>query len=375
MRILQKIRDEESIMKKYVKLALCGMAAAALVTGCGKKNAEETTAAPTESSTPSDSTEAAAAEKEDPGKLTKLGTYKGVEVKKNSTEVTPEELEKRIQGILDANPEYIEITDRPAQNGDIVNIDFVGMKDGEAFDGGTAEDFPLELGSNSFIDGFEEGLVGAEAGSELSLNLTFPEDYFNADLAGQEVVFDVTVNSIEEKKEAVLDENFVQRMSDFTTVDEFKADTLADMEQEKETMAENQLEYDAFMAALDNSEFELNEEAVEQQYEAQLNYYTSMVQMYGMTMDDYVAAFGMTMDDFQKELRTAAENALKQELLVDAVAEEEKLEVTDEDRQKVADQYGTDIQNMKDTYGEEALDRTALVYKVQALVKDNAVVK
>lgn len=362
-------------MKKYVKLALCGMAAAALVTGCGKKNAEETTAAPTESSTPSDSTEAAAAEKADPGKLTKLGTYKGVEVKKNSTEVTPEELEQRIQGILDTNPEYIEITDRPAQNGDIVNIDFVGMKDGEAFDGGTAEDFPLELGSNSFIDGFEEGLVGAEAGSELSLNLTFPEDYFNADLAGQEVVFDVTVNSIEEKKEAVLDENFVQRMSDFTTVDEFKADTLADMEQEKETMAENQLEYDAFMAALDNSEFELNEEAVEQQYEAQLNYYTSMVQMYGMTMDDYVAAFGMTMDDFQKELRTAAENALKQELLVDAVAEEEKLEVTDEDRQKVADQYGTDIQNMKDTYGEEALDRTALVYKVQALVKDNAVVK
>ena len=184
--------------------------------------------------------------------------------------------------------------------------------------------------------------------------MTFPEDYFNADLAGQEVVFDVTVNSIEEKKEAVLDENFVQRMSDFTTVDEFKADT---------------------MAALDNSEFELNEEAVEQQYEAQLNYYTSMVQMYGMTMDDYVAVFGMTMDDFQKELRTAAENALKQELLVDAVAEEEKLEVTDEDRQKVADQYGTDIQNMKDTYGEEALDRTALVYKVQALVKDNAVVK
>lgn len=180
------------------------------------------------------------------------------------------------------------------------------MKDGEAFDGGTAEDFPLELGSNSFIDGFEEGLVGAEAGSELSLNLTFPEDYFNADLAGQEVVFDVTVNSIEEKKEAVLDENFVQRMSDFTTVDEFKADTLADMEQEKETMAENQLEYDAFWAALDNSEFELNEEAVEQQYEAQMDYYTSMVQMYGMTMDDYVAAFGMTMDDFQKELRTAA---------------------------------------------------------------------
>lgn len=201
MRMLQKIRDEESIMKKYVKLALCGMAAAALVTGCREKECGRDNSRTDRSSTPSDSTEAAA-EKADPGKLTKLGTYKGVEVKKNSTEVTPEELEQRIQGILDANPEYIEITDRPAQNGDIVNIDFVGMKDGEAFDGGTAEDFPLELGSHSFIEGFEEGLVGAEAGSELSLNLTFPEDYFNADLAGQEVVFDVTVNSIEERKEA-----------------------------------------------------------------------------------------------------------------------------------------------------------------------------
>ena len=303
--------------------------------------------------------------------------YKGIEIDKVDvdTDISDEDVENEINSVLEENATDKEVTGRAAQLGDTADINYVGKVDGQEFDGGSADNYPLELGSGSFIDGFEEGLVGAEAGSELSLNLTFPEDYFNADLAGQEVVFDVTVNSIEEKKEAVLDDNFVQRMSDFTTVDEFKADTLADMEQEKETMAENQLEYDAFMAALDNSEFELNEEAVEQQYEAQLNYYTSMVQMYGMTMDDYVAVFGMTMDDFQKELRTAAENALKQELLVDAVAEEEKLEVTDEDRQKVADQYGTDIQNMKDTYGEEALDRTALVYKVQALVKDNAVVK
>lgn len=362
-------------MRKYVKLALCGMAAAALITGCGKKEADETTAAPTES-TASDATETAApVEKADPGKLTKLGTYKGVEVTKNSTEVTPEELEVRIQKILDANPEYIDITDRPAQNGDIVNIDFVGMKDGVAFDGGTSEDFPLELGSHSFIEGFEEGLVGASAGSELSLNLTFPEDYFNADLAGEEVVFDVTVNSIQEKKEAVLDDKFVQRMSDFTTVDEFKADTMADMEQEKEVAAENQLSYDVFFAAIENSEFELNEEAVEQQYEAQLNYYTSMVQMYGVTIEDYVSALGMDMDNFQKELRTAAENALKQELLVNAVAEAEKMEVTDEDRQKVADEYGMDIQTMKDTYGEEALDSAAMMYKVQKFIRDNAVVK
>ena len=156
--------------------------------------------------------------------VTKLGNYKGVEVKRESTEVTDEEVDQKIQSILDANPEYVEITDSPAQNGDTVDIDYVGMKDGVAFDGGTAQGYKLELGSGTFIDGFEDGLVGASVGQELSLNLTFPENYGNSDLAGQAVVFDVTVNAIEEKKDAVLDDNFVQRVSDFKTVDEFRAD-------------------------------------------------------------------------------------------------------------------------------------------------------
>lgn len=356
-------------MRKYVRLTLCGMAVMMLAAGCSKKEEtpqEETTAA----------TETVAEEEiTDKGSITKLGTYKGVEVTRMSVEVSDEELDNRIQSILNANPERIEITDRAAQNGDIVNIDYVGMKDGEAFNGGTAEGYDLELGSDTFIDGFEDGLVGAKTGDELSLNLTFPENYGNADLAGQAVVFDVTVNQIFEEKDAVLDDAFVQRMSDFTTVDEFRADTLADMETEKNNQAEQQVEADAFTAALENSEYDLNEAAVDQQYQALLDNYNAMMSMYGMTLADYVQLFGMTEEQFQEELRVTAEKAIQEQLLVAAIADAEGLKVDDTDRAKLAEQYNTDIKTLQDTYGEESVDETAMVYKVVEFIKDNAVVK
>lgn len=356
------------IMKKYVKPALCVMAALMVATGCSKKPAEETTTAET---TAEQSSEAAEIEN---GKVVKLGKYKGVEVTKESTDVTDEELDARIQSILDANPEYIEVTDRSAQEGDVVNIDFVGMKDGEAFDGGTGEGYDLELGSGTFIDGFEDGLIGAATGAELSLNLTFPENYGNTELAGQDVVFDVTVNSIKEVKDAVLDDNFVQRMSDFTTVDEFKADTLEDLKAEKEDLAEQMLENDALQAAIDDTEFEVNQEAVDSWYESQLASYNSMVEMYGMTLEEYAGMFGQTEDWFKEELRNMAETYVKQQLLIDAIAEAENFEVTDEDRQYVADQVGMELDTMKESYG-DTLDETAMMGKVIRFITDNAVVK
>ena len=258
-------------MRKFVKPLLCGMMVAALMAGCSKKENPVTSESPTETSEEASSSVG----EESPvpvdlGEVTSLGEYKGLKVDRMSTEVTDEELNTRIQSILDANPEYVAITDRAAKEGDIVDIDYVGMKDGVAFEGGTSEGYKLELGSGSFIDGFEEGLVGAKTGEERSLNLTFPEQYHSEELAGQAVVFDVTVNGIEEKRDAVLDDNFVQRMSDFTTVDEFKADTRADLESEKGIMADQQLETDIFLAAVENSQFSLNEEAVNQQYENQM---------------------------------------------------------------------------------------------------------
>ena len=321
-------------MKKNVRLILCCAAVVMLAAGCGKKSDT------TETTTAAETTEA---EITDKGEVTKLGQYKGIEVTKEDTTVTDAELDQRIASILQANPEITEITDRPAQNGDTVNIDYVGMKDGVAFDGGTAEGYDLELGSDAFIDGFEDGLIGANVGEERSLNLTFPEDYGNADLAGQAVVFDVTVNKIEEKKNAILDDAFVQRVSDFSTVDEFKADTMAALQEEKEQSAAQQVEDDAFAAAVDNSEYSLNEAAVEQQYNNQLTYYENMFSSYGFTMESYAEMIGQTEDEFKETLHTAAENAIKQQLLIDAVAEKEGLIVEDADRESLAENYGTDL--------------------------------
>lgn len=362
-------------MRKYAKLTLCGMAAVMLVAGCSKKDGAQTPSQ-TETATENPSAEESQ-EAVDNSKITKLGKYKGVEVTKISTEVTDEELDARIEGILKDNPEYTEVTGRAARLGDTVNIDFVGMKDGEAFEGGTGEDFDLELGSGSFIDGFEDGLVGAKTGAELSLNLMFPEDYHNKDMAGQEVVFDVTVNRIEEKKEAVLDANFVQRMSDFTTVDEFKADTLAAMESEKEAQADRQIENDVFLAVMEDTEFELDQDALESQYAGQLDYYTNMVQgYYGMTLKDYVAALGMTEDGFKDELRNVAESTMKQDLIVEAIAEAEGFKVEDADKENAAQElYHSDAKSLEETYGADFLERPALAMKVLAFIKENAVIK
>ncbi|MDD3251725.1 MAG: trigger factor [Lachnospiraceae bacterium] len=354
-------------MRKYVKLTLCGLAAMMLIAGCSKKEKpEETTTAPAETSTEANQ------EVVDKGTVKKLGEYKGLELTKTPVDVTDEELEARIQSILEANPEYVEITDRAAKEGDTVDIDFVGMKDGVAFDGGTSEGYKLELGSGSFIPGFEEGLIGAKTGDELSLNLTFPETYGQADLAGQAVVFDVTVNGIEEKKDAVLDDNFVQRTSDFSTVDEYRADTLATMESEKEKQAQRQLMSDAIMAVIETSEFDLNQAAVDQEYESQKQYMTYMSQtLYGMSLEDLMAATGMT----DESMKTDSENIVKEQLLIPAIAEKEGLKAEDADRTAVAQDSGMTVDMLKQSYGEEAVEEAALNHRVQQFLLDNAVIK
>ena len=363
---IEKDKMRTTIMRKHVRLTLCCAAAVLLAAGCGKKSdTAETTTAASETQ----------AEITDKGEVTNLGQYKGVEVTKEDTTVSDAELDQRIANILQANPEVTEITDRPAQEGDTVNIDYVGMKDGVAFDGGTAEGYELELGSGVFIPGFEDGLIGVSTGEERSLNLTFPENYGNADLAGQAVVFDVTVNKIEEKKNAILDDAFVQRVSDFSTVDEFHADTLATLQNEKEQDAEQQIKNDAFQAAVDNSEYSLNEAAVEQEYNSQVDSYETSFANYGMTIASYAEMLGQTEDEFKETLRKAAETGIKQQLLIQAIAEKEGLTIEDADRENLAEQFGTDVETLKNAYGDELVDELAMTYKVVDFIADNAVVK
>lgn len=362
-------------MKKLVKPLLCGMAVMVLASGCAKKQGDgDTSQAESPTETSADSSSEAETEA-DLGEITVLGEYKGLEVTRMSTDVSDEELEERIQSILDANPEYVAVTDRAAKDGDILDIDYEGKKDGVAFDGGTAQGYKLELGSDTFIDGFEDGLIGAKAGEKRSLNLTFPEQYGSQELAGKAVVFDVTVNGIEEKRDAVLDLNFVQRMTDFNSVDEFRADTLADLELEKMEMAEQQLGNDVFIAATDNSQFRLNEKLVEEQYENQISYLTAMAQIYGMTIEDYAAMSDMTKEEMEKEIRNSVETSMKVQLLVKAIAEKENLQVEDADREEVARMNFTTVEELQEMYGETAVDNAAMSNKVEAFLKDNASIK
>lgn len=359
-------------MKKYVKLTLCGLAALAVVTGCSKK--EESTAETTAAET---SVAETRAEITDFGKMVKLGTYKGVEVTKMDTTVTEEDVDNQIEKILAANPEYIAVTDRAAQNGDRLDIDFVGKLDGEAFDGGTAEGYKLTLGSHAFIDGFEDGLVGAENGQKLDLNLTFPENYGSAELAGQAVVFEVTVNAIEEVKDAVMDDAFVQRVSDFNTVDEYRADVMRALQEAKEQMADQQLENDAYFAALNNSEYELNQDAVDQYYDEQIDYHNSIASMYGFAgIEDYASTvYQMDNDTFESYIRESAENAVKEKLMMEEIIKAENLVADDDDIAVVAEKLGMDAETMKNSYGEDKAKEYALFFQILDLIKENAVVK
>ena len=161
-------------------------------------------------------------------------------------------------------------------------------------------------------------------------------------------------------------------MSDFTTVDEFKADTRADLESEKGIMADQQLETDIFLAAVENSQFSLNEEAVNQQYENQMAYLTSMVQMYGMTMEDYAQMSDMTTEEMEKDLRDNVETSIKVQLLVKAIAEKEGLQVEDADREELAEMYYMSVEELQEAYGKDAVDEVAMSNKVKTFLKDNA---
>ncbi len=346
-------------MKRSAIFAAVGLALVLALSGCGgNKNDQSQTEAET------------GAQEADLGSVTKLGPYIGVKLTKESSEVTDEELEATIQSILDANTDYTEVS-RAAQDGDRVNIDYVGIMDGEEFDGGSAEDYYLTLGSGSFIDGFEDGLIGAKAGEERALELTFPETYYE-DLAGKDVTFNVTVNSVEEPVEAVLDDDFVQSISEFSTVDEFTQDLIDMIEGYKETAVEASLQREALQAVVDSSTFDLNQDSLEENLQYNISYMEYMASMYGMTLEDFAAyGYGMSLDEMEDYLIESIEDQMKQTLIVNAIQEKENLTVTDEDLQYAADMLYSDLDDLMES-DPEYLQANAIAYKVANLIIDNA---
>lgn len=344
-------------MNKILKYGMFGLTAAMLLAGCTKKETKSFS--------------------NDFGSVT-LGNYKGMEI--DMREVTDEEVEEQIALNLERNPDYIEVTDRTAQNGDVVNIDFVGMIDEIAFEGGTAAGYSLELGSHSFIDGFEDGLVGADKGDKLSLNLTFPDPYpTNPDLAGQPVVFNVKVNSIEAKRTPEFNDAFVQRISEFTTVQEYRDDLKAKMVSDKESQItaqeDNMKRFLAIQTVMDESAYELKQEAVQAEYDKNYEAAQSSAEMYGMSLEELLQIQGMTIADYEAQLKEDSELIAKQQLVIDAICQFEEITVTDEARQIVADNQGTTLEELIQNFGQESIDEVAIIYAVADFLVANAVFK
>lgn len=362
-------------MRRLVKAGLCGMAAAMLVTaGCSGKKEEAESGAATESSAETAAAETEAEEYVAESSV-KLGDYKGIEVTVAKAEVTEDELNAQIQQILNSNAEYVE-EDKAAELGDTVNIDYKGLLDGEAFDGGTAEGYDLELGSGSFIDGFEDGLVGAKKGESRSLNLTFPEAYHSEDLAGKDVVFEVTVNAVKKKVIPELTDSFVaEKYPDYENAEKLKSELYDGMLKQEQQRSDNQRDTDILNHIIENSEIVCSTDDIDDAYNVQLNSYITMITGYGMDLKSYAGMLGMTEDDFKAQVREMAKEMAKQELVLKEIARAENITVDDAEKEQMAKDYGYEnveamLKNVNIT--QEMIDDTALMQKTLEFLAENA---
>lgn len=364
-------------MKKIFKVCMCGMVAATLISGCSKKDVKETTQASTEA-TESSAQETVATQdltNIDNGKVT-LGEYKGIEVKKDAVEVTDEELQQAIDQDLAAHEKKVDV-DREVKDGDVVNIDYAGTKDGVAFDGGTAKGYDLTIGSNQFIEGFESGLIGAKKGDKVSLNVTFPENYQNKDLAGKPVVFEVTVNSVQEKQVPELNDAYVQENTKSKTVDEYKEETKQTLLKSKNDAADQKVKNDIYTAISANCKVEPEQKAIDANYDNLIARYTNQAAAYGMDFTTFITAFtGMKEEDFKTAAKTQAEEIVKQRLIVNAIAEKENIAVTDDDRKEVATELGYEnAEELIKAEGQFEVDDYVMNNKVMEYLMQNAVIK
>lgn len=361
-------------MKKWTRVFLCAAVVVLAASGCKKEEVQESTETPTETSTPAETETPTMAEL--PEASVTLGEYKGIVVEDPYVEITDEDIEARITQVLAANPKQTEV-DRPAENGDVVNIDYVGMKDGVPFDRGADDNYDLVLGSHSFIDGFEDGLVGAKTGDELSLNLTFPENYGNAELAGQDVVFDVTVNAVKEQSEAELNDEFVKKYSNESeTVEEYRAELRKMMEEQARAEADMQIQNAVVDKVVENATFTGLEERVEAEFAQELASMESALGEQGATLAEYAQMYAMDEDTMKEQLRAQVQGVNEINLIADAVAEAEGLKADDASRQRLAELNGVEsVIDLVTQYGQEAVDNAAKRILVMDFLVDNAKVE
>lgn len=285
-----------------------------------------------------------------------LGEYKGLKVDKISTRVTQKEVDAKIQEEAEKNARTITVEDRPVQDGDEVILDFEGFVDGVAFEGGKGENYPLTIGSGAFIPGFEEQLVGAESGKEVEVNVTFPEDYQAEDLKGKAAVFKCTVHEIKAKELPEIDDEFATEVSEFDTLEEYKADVKAKIKEQKETEGKTKKEDQAVEQAVANATMEIPEPMINTQTRQMADDFAQRMMQQGLTMEQYFQFTGLTEEKMLEDLRPQALKRIQTRLVLEAIAQAENIEISDEkldeEIAKMAEAYNMEADKLKEYMGE-----------------------
>ncbi|MGM0603516.1 MAG: trigger factor [Bacillota bacterium] len=260
-----------------------------------------------------------------------LGEYKNLGVEKEDSEVKDEEIETRLQNMLDQHSQLVNSDKEELEEGDFAIIDFTGYVDGEKFPGGSAEEYTLEIGSGSFIPGFEEQLVGLEVGDERNVEVTFPEEYQAEDLAGKEAVFEVKLKEIKVKETPELNDDFALEASEFETLDEWKDELRSEMKEQKETSVENNFREELIKKASENAEVDVSDTLVEEQLDQMFENLSHSISHQGLDVEDYLNYMGMDEDEWREQNKDTAKDRAKELLVLEAIAEKEDIEVSDEE--------------------------------------------
>ena len=277
----------------------------------------------------------------------KLGKYKGVKVEAMDTTVTDEDVAAELDKVKEQNARLVAADDKAVEDGDQTTIDLEGFVDGVAFEGGKGEDYPLTIGSHSFIDTFEEQLIGKKVGEEVEVNVTFPEQYQAKELAGKPAMFKVTIKEIKVKEYPELDDDFAQDVSEFDTLDEYKADIKKNLEEKKAQEAEADKESKVIEAIVNDSEMDIPEKMIEAQCQQMVEEFAQNIAMQGISFDQYMQFTGTTVDQLTEQVKPQAEARVQSSLVLEAIVKAEKIEASDEE-------FDEEIKRMAERYQMEA---------------------
>lgn len=303
----------------------------------------------------------------------KLGDYKNIEVEKVEYNVTDEDVEKELKTIQEMNARIIDASDRETKEGDILTIDFKGFVDGEQFEGGTAENQTLELGSNTFIPGFEEQLIGKKKGDTVEVKVTFPEDYFEESLKGKDATFEVTIHDVKEKELPELDDEFAKDVSEFDTLEEYKKDIREKLEKNAKDREKIDFENKVIEKVVDNAEVDIPEAMIEHQIEHEMQEFSYRLTMQGFDLDRYLELTGNKLEDLKEQFRPIAEKRVKTDLVLEAIGKVENIEVTEEDIDKELDKIAKSYNQENIEQFKENMKKGDLSFLESGIIRDKVI--